>query len=459
MEKNFLKKKYFQSETYYILILLLGFFSGIPFSWNIMSSSISINYIYFLFFIIFLFYEKINLKINYFFYLAMAYYLIVYFLNFLQFDLDILLLRKTFSFIIFIVPFFFFIFIVNKKTIDSLKYSIIFVSIFYGLLTIYWYFEFLYLTAYDPTFNHALKYYIGGSRMGFFHIVAFYLILEKIFEGKNNLFYLLFFINTAAIYNTYSRTSLVAILISSLIFIYISFKNKNIFKFSKKFLILFLVVLLNLPFFHKTTIFYDKKFFNLIINTTASKINTTVSKIEIPFLDKIENSFLDKFKSKLFSNSFKTQNKKDVEQKHKNNKNPYEKDKFLEFDNPKSSEGYRILIWKKMINYLHENGAILHGSGYVGSFVVDKKMKFSSHSQYFDIFFRTGIIGLSICLIIYFIFLNKFRKRNYYLFSSFVGVLIYGFFHETFKLSQGGVLLMFFILYFNYEKHYLNKND
>ena len=131
----------------------------------------------------------------------------------------------------------------NKKTIESLKYSIICVSIFYGLLTIYWYFEFLYLTKHDPSFNHALKHYIGGSRMGFFHIVAFFLILEKIFNNKNRFFYYLFFINTAAIYNTYSRATLVALILSSILFILISIQNKNLFKFSKKFIMLFLIIL------------------------------------------------------------------------------------------------------------------------------------------------------------------------------------------------------------------------
>tara|TARA_S200000501_G_scaffold276234_2_gene260127 strand:+ start:22718 stop:24079 length:1362 start_codon:yes stop_codon:yes gene_type:complete len=448
-KKNILNNKYFQILQYSNFIFLLGFLSGIPFSLNIMSASISVNYLYFLFLIIFFFNEKIFLKINKFYYLSFIYFLLIYFLNFFQHKIDFILLRKTFSFIIFIIPFIFFIFVVSERTIESLKNSIIYVSIFYGCLTIYWYFEFLYLTKFDDSFNHALKHYVGGSRMGFFHIVAFFLILEKIFKNNNWINYFLLFVNSAAIYNTYSRTTILAISVSFIIFMIISIQNKNIFNYSKKFLILFLILLLNLPIFYKTTKFYDKKFLNLIINSTLNKILIYIPEINF---DKLEDKDKDQETKKNYN-----ENKNNL--LFSENDQTYIKDRILEFNNPKSSEGYRILIWTKMFNYLYENNSILHGSGYIGSFVVDNKMKFSAHSQYFDIFFRTGIIGFSICLIIYLIFLTKFKERNYYLFSGLLGVFIYGIFHETFKLSQGGFLFMFFILSFIHERYNLKKKN
>ena len=449
IKKNFIRKKDQKSNLYYYGILILGILSGVPYSLSIMSASISINYLYFLFFIIFLLNEKFFLKKNLVLFIFLSYYIIIFSFNFINFKIDIILLRKILSFIVFIVPLFFFIFFVKKETIETLKLSIIIISVFYGILTIYWYYEFLYHATYTFDFTGALKHYVGGSRMGFFHIVAFYLILEKIFNSKNKFYYLLFFINTAALYNTYSRTTLVALSLSMLIFIGISFYNRNIFINKKKFLILFLIVLLNLPIFNKTTKFYDKKFLGIMTNSIIVALvspiyenknnhkrnNRNVIENKDYSEDKIKNQTQSKFEKLILELN--------------NNK----RDKILEFDNVKSSEGYRIHIWRKSINYLNENNSLLHGSGFIGTFIVDSKMVFSAHSQYVDVLFRTGIIGLLIILFIYTKLLFKFYKKNYYLFSSFVGVLIYGLFHETFKQSQGGFIFIFFIICYVYENY------
>jgi O-antigen ligase len=129
------------------------------------------------------------------------------------------------------------------------------------------------------------------------------------------------------------------------------------------------------------------------------------------------------------------------------------KDKYLEFSNPNSSEGYRLLIWKKTFDYLLENNLLFHGSGYIGTFIVDNKMKFSAHSQYVDTLFRTGVIGLIITFFIYIKLLLKFYKTNCYMFSSLIGVLVYGLLHETFKQSQGGFILMFYIISYLHENY------
>ena len=96
---------------------------------------------------------------------------------------------------------------------------------------------------------------------------------------------------------------------------------------------------------------------------------------------------------------------------------------------------------------------MFHGSGYIGTFIVDNKMKFSAHSQYVDTLFRTGVIGLIITFVIYIKLLLKFYKTNCYMFSSLIGVLVYGLLHETFKQSQGGFILMFYIISYLHENY------
>jgi len=451
-------------NLYFYVVLILGIFSGVPYSLTIMSASVSVNYLYFLFFFIFLLKENFFFKKNSFWIIVLFYFVFIFFFNFINLKIDIILLRKFFSFIFFIAPFFFFFFVVKKTTVESLKLAIIITSIIYGLLTIYWYYQYLYNLIYIKINLGALKHYVGGSRMGFFHLAAFYLIVEKIFHSKNKIYYLLFFINTAAIYNTYSRTTLVALALSFFIFIIIALFNRDIFQSKKKFFILFLIVLLNLPLFHKTTKFYNVKLVKILTNTTTlyiqketyAYIENKNYKLDLNEEKDETSSILKKILDLMFLQNLSKKNL-NIKQKELNlSISEFENNKadiVLEFNNRKSSEGYRIFIWGKILNYLIENKKVLTGSGYIGTFVVDSNEMFSAHSQYVDIFFRTGLIGLIIMLLIYLKFLIVFYKKNIYLFSSFIAVLLYGLFHETFKQSQGGFLFIFFIISYIYENY------
>jgi O-antigen ligase len=57
------------------------------------------------------------------------------------------------------------------------------------------------------------------------------------------------------------------------------------------------------------------------------------------------------------------------------------------------SEGYRIHMFKKILNFVSTNP--LTGSGYLGVWVNNKDLSGSSHNQYTDVLFRTGIFGFS----------------------------------------------------------------
>ena len=64
---------------------------------------------------------------------------------------------------------------------------------------------------------------------------------------------------------------------------------------------------------------------------------------------------------------------------------------LLNFSNPESSEGYRVYLIDKIINYSSLN---LLGSGYLGIWIVLDGFVGSAHGQYNDVLFRTGFFGL-----------------------------------------------------------------
>lgn len=72
-------------------------------------------------------------------------------------------------------------------------------------------------------------------------------------------------------------------------------------------------------------------------------------------------------------------------------------------------------------------------------------LKCSAHNQYSDILFRTGLIGF--CFYMYILYqIYKFLRDNHPdLLYGYIGILFYGFFHETFKLSQGGFIIAFLL--------------
>ena len=70
-------------------------------------------------------------------------------------------------------------------------------------------------------------------------------------------------------------------------------------------------------------------------------------------------------------------------------------------------------------------------------------LKCSAHNQYGDVLFRTGFIGLFLYLyLLYKVFIHL-KNNHRDLFYGYISILVYGFFHETFKMSQGAFILAF----------------
>ena len=114
-KKYFLKNRKKENSLYFIGIIILGIFSGIPYSVTIMSRGVSVNYLYFIFFIIFLFKEKFFFKKNLIILITLSYFIFIFSLNFINLKIDFILFRKISSFIVFIAPFFFLFLLLRKK--------------------------------------------------------------------------------------------------------------------------------------------------------------------------------------------------------------------------------------------------------------------------------------------------------------------------------------------------------
>ncbi len=106
-----------------------------------------------------------------------------------------------------------------------------------------------------------------------------------------------------------------------------------------------------------------------------------------------------------------------------------------------SSEGTRLYIWSAILNVLGSNP--LTGTGFAGIHLFNAYSG-SAHSQYMDILLRTGILGLLFYLYFWKKLLMFFVKLDPGIFAGLVAVFVFGFFHETTKLSYGA--LLFYVL-------------
>ena len=108
-----------------------------------------------------------------------------------------------------------------------------------------------------------------------------------------------------------------------------------------------------------------------------------------------------------------------------------------------SSEGFRVYLLGKILDYVSLTPLI--GSGFLGCWIIFNDMVCSAHNQYADVFFRVGFIGFFFYILILFKVFKYLKEQHLDLFYGFLSILIYGFFHETFKLSHGAFILAFMI--------------
>jgi O-antigen ligase len=112
-----------------------------------------------------------------------------------------------------------------------------------------------------------------------------------------------------------------------------------------------------------------------------------------------------------------------------------------DFNSTETSEGYRVAMFYKVIEFISHNSFL--GSGYLGVWILFDNLSGSAHNQYLDILFWTGILGFSAYVFLIQYLLQFLYLREPGLFWGVIGILIYGLVHETFKLSHGAFILVF----------------
>jgi O-antigen ligase len=113
------------------------------------------------------------------------------------------------------------------------------------------------------------------------------------------------------------------------------------------------------------------------------------------------------------------------------------------FDDQEASEGYRVFMFQKIMEFIIYNP--FTGSGYLGVWILFDDLSGSAHSQYLDVLFRTGVFGFLAYMYLLYRLLRSFHLREPALFWGLISMLIYGIVHETFKLSHGMFILAFML--------------
>ena len=362
-----------------------------------MSIPLSSNYLFVLYAIfIIIARRRIIVPSPYILFVILIYFTIFFFATILQIEYQEFFVRRIISFTLFMAIFSFMFLPIGCNQLMQFKIAILMASLIMLAPS---------LGFFSPS-NIAVgpeaKGYFGSQRYGFMYLMAFWIVycLKK----NNNLIavtakYSLLLLLVLGLFLTFSRSSIAAFFVSVIIFV---FHKLLVSKMSIKQKV--------------TTLFY--------LFTGCSLLFTFIH-TKAPYLFQF-------FDQRLFSII--------VEQGIGG----------FDLSNPEASEGYRVYMLNKIMLFVANYP--LTGSGYLGVWIMFPDLSGSAHNQYTDVFFRTGIIGI----IIYIVFIMRILRYFYIvdegIFFGFIAVLVYGLFHETFKLSHGGFLFSF-LLAFTFRKY------
>lgn len=364
----------------------------IPFSIDLGGQGVSANYLFFLFPILILLSGKsLTLPQRLYVEFIAIYIAILCLATAYQYTLLGELGRRLASFTIFMGIFVFMFVKITPRMVVSFKISVILISLYFSIYSIY-----DYIIEGAAVLGFSAKDVVGTQRIGFVYIVAFWLLL--LFNAQT---VMMRFIKISAVpciffglLLTFSRASVVALVGSLVVYnalhSYERWRDHEFFLSRSQlsiFVTIFLIIALLLIFF------------------------------PVPF---------DFFAERLFSNTTAAG------------------DEVYDFENPNASEGYRVWMLQKVLDFVMYNP--FTGSGYLGVWVaIDEGGQGATHNQYTDVLFRTGVFGFGMYLYILYKLWQYLYKNHLGLFYGFVGVLIYGMFHETFKESQGAFMLAFMV--------------
>lgn len=362
-----------------------------PFSCLLGGDGVSVNYLFILFpAIIILARGKFQLPSRDLLATLILYVLVFVLATIYQFSYFDFFYRRVASFIIFISMFAYMFIKIDSQMVRSFKCAIVAISIYFSLYAI-----FLYFSLGGADLGMDAKGVIGSQRYGFVYVLAIWLLLH--YFPRNIFLSALKFVGLlllgAGLLLTFSRASIVAIVGSA--GIYIASKILDWVKSPKLQNRRFLTVVCVILSLSVIILLLNKYFFGVF------------------------NFYLDR----LFS------------LKQKSGENTFD------FSNPAASEGFRVVLFHKIVEFVACNP--FTGSGYLGVWILFADLSGSAHNQYLDVLFRTGIFGFSVYVFLLYRLLRFLCLREPGLFWGLIGVLIFGLVHETFKLSHGLFILSF----------------
>lgn len=320
---------------------------------------------------------------------AMTFYVLVFAAaTIYQFDLLSDFIRRLTSFILFIGIFSFMFVKIDDRMIRAFKVAVILASCYFSLKSVI-----VFFISGGSSLGYDAKDVVGTQRYGFIYLMAFWIVylstpktlIAKVTKGS------LIFIALIGLVLTFSRASIVALMGSFLIFTFWSLRGVSPGRLVK----------------------------GAILTAIGATIAYFLLSVYFPII-------LEFFGDRLFGFFSHANTVED------------------HLANSETSEGARIQVWATILQYIFSNP--LTGAGYLGVWIVRETAGLASaHNQYFDVLFRTGILGLIIYLILLFQTAKHLWTKDQSLFWGLIGTIVYGFFHETFKESQGAFVLAFLL--------------
>ena len=371
----------------FMVALFIGFMGQVT-----LGSAFSGNYIFLIFPLVYLLKDQSVKLLSGDLKIAFYIFSVIFFVAWLfQYSYWHLSLRKLVSFILFMSMFSYALININDRMVTAFKIAIVVYTFYLSLSNLNE------LRSFDlATLGYSAKNQVGNQRYGFLYIIGFWLVF--FYQSQSFLLRLskipLLIIIFLGILLTFSRASIVGLIGSGLVFLIVIFGSK--IKLTVK----------NLGVF---------SLYGLGVGIVVA-FSGIYEYIALPF---------EYFADKLFAlrSSDGSEN--------------------FNLVNAASSSGYRIFLIKSILEYVASSP--LFGSGYLGIWIILDDGIGSAHGQLNDVLFRTGIIGL----LIYLYLLQKLGSYLYKvdlgLFLGFIGVLVFGLFHETFKVSHGAFVLAFLI--------------
>jgi O-antigen ligase len=297
--------------------------------------------------------------------------------------------RRFASFAIFMTMFSYAFMTIDDEKIVAFKTALVGMSVFLSLASAY---RLLSLAATGITIGFEAKDLVGTQRIGFVYLLAFWLVYldgqQKAFWGVAR--YPILVVLTAGLLLTFSRSSIVAMLVSFALFALVRhggwlkrFDLKSVVNAAVTVLGVAVMAALLYRVFPLAFRFFDVRLFGLVANEQL-----------------LEGVLGDQ----------------------------------------STSEGTRVYIATRILEFVVRNP--LTGSGYLGPWVLQDSFG-SSHNQYLDVLFRTGPAGFFLYASVLIAVMRHLKQRHEALFWGMTAVLVYGLFHETFKESQGAFIFAF----------------